>query len=82
MMSFHLQTSFTQAWALYMLAINPGVQEHLRSEVQKVVGPENIVTLDHISKMPYLRDTVKETLRPVMTLVDKFKTKLTISSHQ
>lgn len=63
MTSFHLQTSFTQAWALYLLATNPDVQERLRSEVQKVVGSEDTVTLDHISKMPFLRDTVKETLR-------------------
>ena len=68
MISFCLQTSFTQAWALYMLATNPGVQERLRSEVRKVVGPDDIVTPDHISKMPYLRDTVKETLRLVITI--------------
>ena len=61
--------SFTQAWALYLLATNPDVQERLRSEVQKVVGSEDTVTLDHISKMLFLRDTVKETLRSVITSV-------------
>ena len=59
------QSSFTQVWALYKLATNPDVQERLRSEVQEVVGSADIVTPDHIAKMPYLRDTLKETLRSV-----------------
>ena len=61
-----LQSSFTQVWALYKLATNPDVQERLRSEVQEVVGSADIVTPDHIAKMPYLKDTIKETLRSVI----------------
>ena len=61
-----MQSSFTQVWALYKLATNSDVQECLRSEVQEVVGSADIVTPDHIAKMPYLKDTIKETLRSVI----------------
>ena len=50
-------------WTLYFLARNPEVQEKLRSEVQSVVGTEEVVTPIHINKMPYLRNCIKETLR-------------------
>ena len=50
---------------MYKLATNPDVQERLRSEVQEVVGSADIVTPDHIAKMPYLKNTIKETLRSV-----------------
>ena len=53
-------------WTLYFLARNPEVQEKLRSEVQSVVGTEEVVTPIHINKMPYLRNCFKETLRYVV----------------
>ena len=61
--SFAIQTSNTLSWALYCLAINPEVQEKLRSEVQAVVGSDELVTPEHIARMPYLHDCIKETQR-------------------
>ena len=58
-----LQTSYTLAWCLYNLARNPEVQEKLRSEVQSIVGSDEMVTPAHIHRMPYLRDCFKESLR-------------------
>ena len=61
----HIQTSNTLAWALYCLATNPEVQEKLRSEVQAVVGSDKVVTPEHIAKMAYLHDCIRETQRYV-----------------
>ena len=61
---FHnLQTSYTLAWCLYNLGRNPEVQKKLRSEVQRVVGSDEMVTPAHINHMPFLRDCFKESLR-------------------
>ena len=57
------QTSYTLMWCLYCLATNPEAQEKLRSEVQQVVGDSEIVTPEHVGRMPYLRNVVKETQR-------------------
>ena len=58
-----LQTSYTLAWALYSLTTNPEAQEKLRSEIQRVVGTDQIVTPAHINEMTYLRNVLKETQR-------------------
>ena len=50
-------------WCLYSLARNPEAQERLRSEVREVVGDSKIVTPEHIGKMTYLRNVIKETQR-------------------
>ena len=63
MTTLSLQTSYTLAWCLYNLARNPEVQEKLRSEVQSVMGSDEMVTPAHIQRMPYLRDCFKESLR-------------------
>lgn len=63
MISEFLQTSYTLMWSLYCLATNPEAQEKLRSEVQQTVGDSEIVTPEHVGRMPYLRNVVKETQR-------------------
>ena len=50
-------------WSLYILATNPEAQDKLRSEVQEVVGDSELVTPEHVGRMPYLRNVVKETTR-------------------
>ena len=50
-------------WSLYCLATNPEAQEKLRSEVQQTVGDNEIVTPEHVGRMPYLRNIVRETQR-------------------
>lgn len=57
-------TSSTVAFAAYLLALNPDVQEKLRKEVDDCIeanGPEP--SLDVISKLKYLHCVVSETLR-------------------
>ena len=55
-------------WALYCLANNPDAQEKLRSEVKQVVGNSEIVTPEHVGRMPYLRNVVRETQRYVCVI--------------
>jgi cytochrome P450 len=50
-------------WCLYCLGTNPEAQEKLRSEVQQIVGDSEIVTPEHVGRMPYLRNVVRETQR-------------------
>jgi cytochrome P450 len=57
------QTSNTLSWTLYCLATNPGVQEKLRREVEEIVGSDELVTPQHIARMPYLHDCIRETQR-------------------
>ena len=57
------QTSNTLSWTLYCLATNPGVQEKLQHEVEEVVGSDKLVTPQHIARMPYLHDCIRETQR-------------------
>lgn len=56
-------TALTLAWTLYSLGCNPEVQEKLRGEVQSVVGSDSTVTPEHIQRMPYIKDCIKETMR-------------------
>ena len=51
------------AGCVHSLANNPDVQDKLRKEVQEVMGQDPLVTPRHIQDMPYLRDTIKETMR-------------------
>ena len=57
------QTSNTLSWTLYCLATNPVVQEKLRSEVEGVVRKDELVTPQHIARMPYLHDCIRESQR-------------------
>ena len=50
-------------WSLYCLATNPEAQEKLRGEVQQTVGDSEIVTPEHVARMPYLRNVAKESQR-------------------
>lgn len=63
MLSEFLQTSYTLMWSLYCLATNPEAQEKLRGEVQQTVGDSEIVTPEHVARMPYLRNVAKESQR-------------------
>lgn len=49
-------------WALFSLAQDAEVERKLLEEVDRVLGDE-VPTLDHIARMPYLRMCLSESLR-------------------
>lgn len=57
-------TSSTISFAAYLLALNPGVQQRLRAEVDECFRKQgNTPSYDEISKLPYLDCVLNETLR-------------------
>lgn len=58
----HETTASVLTWVFYILAMQPGVLQRLRAEVDAVVG-EGDVTFEHIRQLPYVRAVFRETLR-------------------
>ncbi|XP_070786752.1 sterol 26-hydroxylase, mitochondrial isoform X2 [Enoplosus armatus] len=56
-------TSNTLSWALYRLARDRPAQDRLYSEVNSVCPGRREPTIDNLSRMPYLKAVIKETLR-------------------
>ncbi|XP_035533622.1 sterol 26-hydroxylase, mitochondrial [Morone saxatilis] len=56
-------TSNTLSWALYHLAIDRRAQDRLYGEVNSVCPDRQEPTTDNLSRMPYLKAVIKETLR-------------------
>lgn len=56
-------TSNTLSWALYHLSRDPQAQERLHAEVESVCPDRREPTMEDVSRMPYLKAVVKETLR-------------------
>uniref|UniRef100_A0ACD5V2Y8 Uncharacterized protein n=1 Tax=Avena sativa TaxID=4498 RepID=A0ACD5V2Y8_AVESA len=55
-------TLMTSEWAMYELAKNPEKQDRLYQEIQEVCG-DDMVTEDHLPRLPYLNAVFHETLR-------------------
>ncbi|CAN6201295.1 unnamed protein product [Urochloa humidicola] len=55
-------TLVTTEWAMYEVAKHPDKQDRLYQEIQEVCGNE-IVTEDHLPRLPYLNAVFHETLR-------------------
>ncbi len=58
----HETTALTLAWALYLCAFDPEVQEKLHEEAAAVLGGR-IAGPEDIGKLPYTEQVIKETLR-------------------
>uniref|UniRef100_A0A6Q2YCV0 Cytochrome P450 family 27 subfamily A member 3 n=1 Tax=Esox lucius TaxID=8010 RepID=A0A6Q2YCV0_ESOLU len=56
-------TSNTISWSLYHMALEPKIQEKLYQEVISVCPGDQVPMSDDITKMPWLKAVVKETLR-------------------
>lgn len=57
------QTSNTLSWTLYHLARDAEIQKRLYDEVISVCPKGEMPTTDHLSRMPYMKAIIKETLR-------------------
>ena len=58
----HETTALTLAWALYLCAFDPAVQEQARAEAQAALGPRAATTAD-LPALPLVRRIVDEALR-------------------
>ncbi|KAJ2997809.1 hypothetical protein NUW58_g531 [Xylaria curta] len=58
----HETTSGTLSFAFYRLLKNPDAYRKLQNEVDEVVG-KGPITVEHISKLPYVTAVLRETLR-------------------
>ncbi|XP_015232479.1 PREDICTED: sterol 26-hydroxylase, mitochondrial-like [Cyprinodon variegatus] len=74
-------TSNTLTWALYQLSRNPEIQDRLHEEVSTLVPADQIPTAAEVTRMPFLRAVIKETLRmyPVVPMNSRIITEKPIS---
>ena len=56
-------TATTMEWLIYILASYPKVQRKIHEELDRVIGPDRLPTLDDQNELPYLWAVVKEVLR-------------------
>ncbi|KAJ1961442.1 hypothetical protein IWQ62_003868 [Dispira parvispora] len=69
----HETTSNTMSWCLYLLNNHPNIKHRVLQEIDEANLPtDDLVTAQHIAKLTYLTQCIKETLRlypPVFTLI-------------
>uniref|UniRef100_A0A672SZY7 Sterol 26-hydroxylase, mitochondrial-like n=1 Tax=Sinocyclocheilus grahami TaxID=75366 RepID=A0A672SZY7_SINGR len=56
-------TSNTLSWTLYHLARDAEVQNRLYNEIASVCPNKELPTAEHLTRMPYMKAVIKETLR-------------------
>ncbi|XP_057442133.1 trans-cinnamate 4-monooxygenase [Lotus japonicus] len=61
-------TLWSIEWGIAELVNHPEIQQKVRDEIEKVLGPGHQVTEPDIQKLPYLQAVVKETLRLRMAI--------------
>lgn len=67
-------SSYTIAITILMLAIHPKVEQSVMDELNEILGDQTAdsdITMEHINKLDYLEQVIKETLRlhPVVPMV-------------
>lgn len=55
-------TANTLTWAMYQLALNPGIEDIARAEVEQVVGGRALTAAD-FPRLSYIQQIIKETMR-------------------
>lgn len=58
----HETTALSMAWALYLCAFDPKVQDRAAAEAQAVLG-DRIAGADDVARLPYIRQIIDEALR-------------------
>ena len=61
--NYYLKTSTSLHYFLYEMGKNQDVQERLNQEINSVLKLNEPITEEHISKLKYLKYSVKESLR-------------------
>lgn len=56
-------TSSTTEWAMAELLHNPEILKKAKAELEQIIGKGQLIQESDISRLPYLRATVKETMR-------------------
>ncbi|KAF7214367.1 sterol 26-hydroxylase, mitochondrial isoform X2 [Nothobranchius furzeri] len=74
-------TSNTLTWTLYQLSKNPKVQDRLYEEVSTSLPADQIPTAAEVTRLPYLRAVIRETLRmyPVVPMNGRHMTERPVS---
>jgi cytochrome P450 len=63
LMAGHETTANVLGWALYLLALNPGVDEQLHAEVKSVLAGRTRFEAADLDRLPYARTVVMEVMR-------------------
>nr|pir cytochrome P450 CYP4B1 homolog C01F6.3 [similarity] - Caenorhabditis elegans [Caenorhabditis elegans] len=63
MLEGHDTTSTGLMWAVHLLGNHPDVQRKVQAELDEVMGDDEDVTIEHLSRMKYLECALKEALR-------------------
>jgi cytochrome P450 len=62
MMTGHETTAISLVWTLMLIAKHPEVEQRLSQEMSAVIG-KDVPKFDHLCRMPYLRDVIRESMR-------------------
>lgn len=60
---YSFQTTASMQWVLHLLTEHPHTEQKLYQEINEVLGTQETITSQHISKMVYLKAFVKEMFR-------------------
>jgi cytochrome P450 len=59
----HDTTSFSCAWNMIEVAKQPHIYQKIKAEIDSIIGKDEYMTHQHPSKMVYLDNTIKESMR-------------------